>query len=77
MDFVWHAVPSMKSRLNKIKIVQVSYALFARSFSLMASGWFLEMFLFNAFALSNGSFYSGNVSISGFRHIFRQERTIQ
>jgi hypothetical protein len=36
---MWHAVPSMRSMLNKISMVQVSYAFYARSFSLMAAGW--------------------------------------
>jgi len=36
---MWHVVPGMKSTLNKITMVLVSYALYTRSFSLMAAGW--------------------------------------
>jgi len=43
-----------------------SYALYARSFSLIASGWIPEDVSFNCFSPLKWLFYGGNRSIAGF-----------
>lgn len=58
-------------------MVQVSYTLYARSFSLIASGWVPGDVSFQCFFPLKWVLLGGNRFIAGFRHILGQERAIQ